>query len=266
MQNFGVVFLSAMVIFLGGCAHKRVLESPIQPVEPAQFWQDQAARRTTLTAFTGKLKMGYEGKKQDVSGKGRILGQLAGSFRLELRDPLGRLHYVLTNKQLELVGYYPRNHQAFRDSTGGKAYFKRVLGIAIPFSEMVCLFAGTLPPRWEKAKLVKWEWDKEKGAFQGIWEQGGETITAWVDSGNKAMQALVWKRLDQTIEADFADYDSCCKGRTDFALAFETKVRIPSEQTAVQVTWESLAPSTQEMPVSAFEFQPGPGDKLSEIK
>jgi hypothetical protein len=210
--------------------------------------------------------MGYEGKRQSISGKGRIVGQQPGSYRLELRDPIGRLHYVLTAQQEELVGYYPRLHQAFTDATGGKAYFKKVLGIAVPFSEMVGLFMGTVPGRWEKAKLRKWEWDREVGAFRGEWEQGGEKLTVWVDSGNAAPQTVRWERAGQVIEAQFSEFDGCCNNRKNFFLAYEVKVQIPSEQTSVQISWDSLSRSSQEVPASAFTFQAGPGDKVSEIR
>ncbi len=259
-------YLAVVLLLAAACSHSPTLRTPLRPLMVRDLWEDQSVRRQALGAFTGKLEMSYQGKKQSVSGKGRIWGRHAGMFRVELRDPLGRLHYVLTNQQAELVGYYPRNHQAFRENTGGRVYFRRLLGVSLPLSEMVGLFAGVLPPNWQAVKPLEWEWDLHRGAFRADWEQGGEKLTAWIDSENVAIRSLVWTRKDQTIEVDFSGFENCCEGKNSFSLAYEAKVRMPSQNTSVSVEWDSLAPTTQQMAPTVFEYHPLEGDKVTELR
>lgn len=255
-----------ITVFLSvGCSHQRVLESPIHPVEPGMFWRDQAVRRGFLTSFSGKLKMSYDGKDQEVSGKGRIVGRAPSGFRVELRDPIGRLHYVLVQKGPQFAVHFPRNKQALKEASGGKAYFKKVLGKELGFSDLALLFTGVVPAKWDKAKFESWEWDKSKGAFRGIAQLGDETLTVWVDSGNEALQSLIWEVGGETVEATYRDYDKCCEGmRGGFALAYEAKVSLSEQDTAMEVVWESL--KRQEVPVAAFDFQPASGDRVVEIR
>ncbi len=255
----------AVTLLVTACSHQRVLESPIHPVDAGMFWRDQAVRRGFLTSFSGKLKMSYDGKDQEVSGKGRIVGRAPNGFRVELRDPIGRLHYVLVQKGTQFAVHYPRNKQAVKEAVGGKAYFKKVLGKDLVFSDLALVFAGVVPAKWDKAKFESWEWDKSKGAFRGIAKQGDETLTVWVDSGNESLQALVWEAGGDKVEATYQDYDKCCEGmRGSFALGYEAKVTLPGQDTAMEVVWESL--KRQDIPVAAFDFQPAAGDRVVEIR
>jgi outer membrane biogenesis lipoprotein LolB len=256
--------LAAAALF--GCAHKAVVESPVQPLEPSDFWRDQTARRALLGGFSAKLKMSYEGRKQSVSGKGRLVGNYPRSFRLELRDPLGRLHFVLTQKGTSVVAHYPRNKQAIRDNTAGKAYFKRLLGVATPFTDWVALFAGVLPAKWEKVRFSRWEWDRDQGAFRGDLAISGEKLTVWIDSANTAIQSLVWEAGEERIEAQYTDREPCCENKAMFTLGYEANVRMPRQKTSVAVTWETLTKPSQEIPATAYEFQPGAGDKVLDLK
>ncbi len=252
-------------VFAVGCAHKQVIDKPLREIRPAMLWKDQAKRRAFLSEFSGKLKMAYEGKDQKVSGKGRIIGRYPGAFRLELRDPLGRLHYVLTVKNELAIASYPRNRQAVRDTSGGSAYFQRVLGVSIPFNELASYFAGVIPLRWEKVPMA-WEWDSEQGAYRGEMKREGEALTVWVDSGNVALQRASWERGDETLEATFSDFSECCgpEGK-GFFLGYEVRVQWPSQRASVDVTWDTLDKSKALIPATAFEFQPN-GEKIIELK
>lgn len=260
------LLFAGLLGLMAACAHQAKVENPIQPLEAADFWRDQTARRAFLGSFSGKLKMGYEGKKQSISGKGRIVGNYPQSFRLELRDPIGRLHYVLVQKGSAVVAYFPRNKQAGRENASGRTYFKRVLGTGIAFNDIVAIAAGILPPKWEKAKFTSWEWDKEQGAFRGLLEQGGEKATVWVDSANTAIQSLVMDVAGETVEAEFGDREPCCETPGGFHLGYEAKLKLPKQQTSVAVTWDTLSRPTQEIPATAFEFTPAQGDKVSDLK
>ncbi len=257
--------LTLVVLVSTACSHQRVLESPVHPVEPSQFWRDQAVRRGFLTSFSGKLKMSYDGKDGEVSGKGRIVGRAPNGFRVELRDAIGRLHYVLIQKGAQFSVHYPRNKRALKESVGGRAYFKKVLGKELPFSDLALVFAGVVPSKWDKAKFDSWGWDKEKGAFRGISRLADETLTVWVDSSNEALQGMRWELGGETVEASYKDYDKCCEGmRGNFGLAYEAKVSLPDQDTAMEVGWESL--KRQEIPASAFDFQPPAGDRVMELR
>lgn len=260
-------FCSAVLLaVLVGCAHHPKVENPIQPLEPSDFARDQTARRAILASVSAKLKMGYEGKKQSVSGKGRLVGNYPGNFRLELRDPLGRLHFVFTQKGENAVAYYPRNKQAARETTSGKTYFKRVIGLGLAFSDLVSVSAGVLPASWQRVPLKSWEWDRSEGAFRGVLEKGGEKMAIWVDSANTAIQRMEWQVDGQTVEVAFEDREPCCESKAVFTLGYEVKWNIPDQSTSVQVSWESLLKPNQEIPSSAFEFQPAPGDKVVDLK
>jgi outer membrane lipoprotein-sorting protein len=255
-----------MLLLVAACAHHPKVETPIQPLEVADFQRDQGARRAFLGSFSGKLKMGYEGKKQSISGKGRIVGNYPQTFRMELRDPIGRLHYVLIQNGTSVTAYFPRNKQAGHENASGRVYFKRVLGLGIPFNDIVAIASGVLPPKWEKVQFTSWEWDKEQGAFKGVLEQGGEKATVWVDSANTAMQSLILETGGETIEAEYSDREPCCETQAGFHLGYEVKVKMPKQQTAVLVSWDALSKPTQDIPATAFEFTTAPGDKVAEMK
>ena len=269
MQAKSITIALFAVLFVG-CSHHKVREKPFQAVQPNMFWQDQSDRRAFLSGFSGKLKLTYDGKSQSVSGKGRIVGKFPNLFRLELRDPIGRLHYVLTSKGSDLAAYYPRNRQALKDSSSGRLYFRRVLGSPFAFPDLAAFFVGVLPDRWDRKKFSSWAWDPEKGAYRGILEQDSEKLTVWVDSEFVGISAIQWETPAETIDAEYTGFEPCCEGgdkvKNLFRLASEVRVRIPSQQTAVEVSWSGLTRPSQEIPATAFELTPAPGDKVLELK
>ncbi|MBY0369127.1 hypothetical protein K2X33_00475 [bacterium] len=254
------------LFFLGGCAHQRVLEKPLKPLVWADFWKDQTVRRGTLGEFSGKLKLGYEGKGQSISGRGRIVGKEAKNFRLELRDPIGRLHYVLVDKAGEVSVHYPRERFGYKDATGGRAYFQKTLGRRVAFAELVSLFLGVLPSQWEKARASGWEWDRDHGAFRGSLELGGENLTVWVDSGHAGLREFDWLRDGHTVHATLADFSDCCdtqgQRRAGFQLAYEVKIDL-GEGASTSASWDSLARPSSPLPAAAFELPFPAGDKVS---
>lgn len=262
-----VVF--AFLFVIAGCAGHRVLEKPIKDLTPSDFWKDQGQRRGLLSGFSGKLKLGYRGKDQEVSGKGRIVGKYPNAFRVELRDPIGRLHYVLVENGNRVWVHFPRNRNGYREEASGKAYFRRALGIPVPFADLAGLFVGEVPARWQNAKHVGWQWDTSVGAFRLELESGGERLKLWVDSEHSSIMRLEWNGSGGKIHAVFSDLDTCCVGVPPsrvFRLAHEVSVTIPDEDTAVELTWDSLVRPTQEIPGGVFEFQAPASDRFVELR
>lgn len=259
--------LCAALLWLAACSHTRVLEKPLRPLQWSDLWKDQNVRRAALTQFSGKLKLAYQGQGQDVSGKGRIVGRQGGQFRLELRDPIGRLHYVLVDTGSEVRVHYPRERVGVEDSTAGEKYFEKNLGERITFAELAAFFLGLLPEGWDKTTPSAWEWDSDLGFFRGSLQKGADSITVWVDSGHAALRRVVWQRAGRAIEARLDDFSECCdtqgQRRAGFQLAYEVKVLLDGGDSKAQVSWDSLSKPTQPLPSTAFELKFPAGDRVT---
>ncbi len=257
--------IAPLLWILGGCAHHARVEKPIRALVVADLLRDQSVRRGYLESFSAKLKMGYESPKQNVSGKGRLVGKYPQLFRLELRDPLGRLHYVLIQNGASVTAHYPRNQQAVKESASGKKYFERILGAPVSFDEIVALAAGVLPTKWEKAPVLNWGWDKEAGAYRAEFVLAKERLTVWVDSANTAIQSLRLETPNGPVTAEYQDREPCCDTKTAFYLGYEVRIRLDRQESSVNVTWDALGKPTQDFAASVFEFVPADKDKVIEI-
>ncbi len=266
MKNF---FLGALglALLLSGCASKPpVQQAPLVPLAPRDFFRDQAERRRVLQDFSGKLKLSYVTEKNPVSGSGRIVGAALDRVRIELRDPLGRLQYVLLKQGERVAASFPRSQKAVTENSGGRAYFQQVLGAPWSLGDLVALFTGRLPKGWESQPVKSWKWDGEKAAYRGLLEDGKHSVTVWVDAKNTSLQSLVWKVGEQTLEVDYEDYDACCEPQDSFKLAHKVSLKLPGEKSEVGVVWDTLKKAAQPAPLALFDFQAAPGDKVVELK
>jgi hypothetical protein len=257
-------FYTLVVCLLMSCASKPVLQAPVRALTFNDFAKEQASRKSALSKVQGKLKLELLTRENPLSGSGRILAEFPDRFRVELRDPLGRVHYILFAKGEKVAAYFPRNKQATVDVQSGRGYFKRVLGAAWSAPELMALFFGIVPGHWDKKSLVQWGWDKERGLFLGQLAKGKEALSLWVDSSDATVRRLEWSVDGKTLDAEYSDFDSCCEAPTDPKLGFDAVVRFRAEDAAVHAAWDSLKPTKAAASGSVFEYQPSPGEVVSE--
>jgi hypothetical protein len=253
-------------ILVSGCVSKPPVEAPLRQVTSRDFLRDQAERRRVLQDFSGKLKLSYVTQSNPVSGSGRIVGFSLDRIRIELRDPIGRLQYVLTKQGERVAAWFPRNQTAMTENTGGRAYFEQVLGAPWSLGDLAALFMGRLPAAWESKPMKQWKWDPEKQAYRGLFEEGMQSLIVWVEPKHTSIQSLLWNLGDRSLSVEYDDLDLCCEPQPSFKLAHKVDLKLPKEGSEVGVVWDSLRKSAQPAPLSVFDFQPAPGDKVTELK
>lgn len=265
MRNL-IIRVWCLSLLLSGCASNPPVEAPIVPLTTRDFFRDQAERRRVLQDFSGKLTLSYVSQKDPVSGSGRIIGNALERVRIELRDPIGRLHYVLLKQGERVAAWFPRNQKAVTENTGGRAYFQQVLGAPWSLSDLMAIFMGRLPRSWENKPVKQWKWDADKKAYRALLEEGKQSIAFWVGAKSASMESLVWSVGDRSLEVEYNDFDSCCDPKASFAFAHKVDLKLPGEKSEVGVVWDSLRKSAQPAPLSVFDLQPAPSDKVVELK
>ncbi len=132
-----------IVLLLACCAHA----PPKSPtgLKLDSVLRDQSKRLTLAKALAGKMWLHYEGKKESGTGQGWVISQLPGESRLELRDPLGRLRYLVVLNGQQFMAVYPTERIAYLDEKAGSAYLERLLGSDFSFRDLQLIFLGILP-------------------------------------------------------------------------------------------------------------------------
>lgn len=246
------------LLLVTACAHLP-RRSPTG-LTPAAFWIAQQTRVTVLSKISGKLNVRYSGKKQSVSGRGRILVQGPQKVRLELRDPLGRLQYVLTLDGKDMVAYYPSQKTAYLDDRAGTEYLREFMGIDVSLSELESLFVGIIPPLSPRNAFASWDWDPEAGYYRGVLDQTkGQKVTAWVDGEHGALRDLELDSAAEKIRVHYSDFSSCCGGTEAVPLASTVAIELERSKVSMEVEWQDIEALGQ--PRGAEVFQASlPGD------
>jgi hypothetical protein len=227
-----------------GCAHTPSAEPTGLKAET--FWQEQRDRSTDTRQLSSRIYFRYESKKENVGGQGRLVLQAPDALRMELRDPFGRLQYLVTLHDRRFVARYPRQNLAYLDKLGGAAYLKRVLGLNVSFQELKSLLTGEVPPGWRKPQFDVWRWDGESGAYVGEFHNGSRTVECVVDPQSAALREI---RVRDSLPGGeavirYSDFSPCCQAEngTGAPLPFAHLVRLEMPQTgsAVSVDWEEI--------------------------
>lgn len=231
---------SALLIFLGGCTHL----PPRQPtgLTANDFWKDQVLRRKLTGSISAKLRLRYEAHKEGISGKGRLLTQAPNQLRLELRDPLGRVQYLVTLSGSQFAAYYPTQKRAYRDSSGGMQYMKRFLGFPFSFRDLESLLVGVLPPSISSDRFETWGWVPDKEVYRGVSSKDGAVLVCDVDPDTAAIRSLQWESGKEVAIVTYSDFAPCCGGSQSVRFGDSVSVQLKLAASKVEAEWDDIAP------------------------
>jgi outer membrane biogenesis lipoprotein LolB len=242
------LLIFSSLLLLVGCQHV----SPRQPtgLTASAFWKDQQNRLAETGRLAGKIAVRLQGKKDRISGRGRLLAVMPDQIRLELRDPLGRMQYALSLHGKDAVAYYPSQKLAYLDSRSGFEYLKRFLGLELTLAELEQVFVGVLPGA-RKSELTGWEWDREKGYYRATLppepnSDNVRKITIFVDGRTAALAELEVETKHETLRIVYTDPEPCCDRRaklgegTAVAVGQTVSIHLENARASVEVEWENI--------------------------
>ncbi len=253
------LFVVAFVVLIASCVHKPPAATPTGLL-PADFWRDQQRRVFATSSISGKVHVRYEGNRDRVSGKGLLVAQLPDHIRLELRDPLGRTHYIAGLDKTRLVAYYPRQKLAYVDQHSGNAYLKKTFGMEVSFSELHQIMLGMLPSSRPGMPVDSWDWDAEKGAYRALIKLRGNPATVWIDGTRGTIQEMFLTVGQEKIHVEYQDFESCCErdsasGKVaGVAMAANVSVRLERLKTLVAFEWDKIDSTAGNASGSTFEI------------
>lgn len=231
--------LGVATLFLVGCASA----PPRQPTGLGEkaFWNDQARRAAKLRNVNGALGVRYKTKQTNVGGRGRIASSLGEGLRLELRDPLGRVRFLVSLKGARFAAYYPSEKKAYVDSEHGTRYLRQFLGVGASFEEVQDLFFGVMPRTFGLKKLDTWDWDANRGAYLGTAKLRNGALRVWVHPDHGAIEMLQAQRGNDVVEVRYSDFLPCC-GKGSPALANVVVLEPEHRRTSITAEWDDLSP------------------------
>jgi|GEM_PF-1703486 len=232
------------LLFLSSCSHLPE-KAPIA-FTPTQFWNEQALRSSQVSRIFGKVKMHYRGKKESISGRGRVVAELPTRIRMELRDPLGRMRYLVTLAGGSLVAYYPTLKIAYLDARSGAAYLKRIVGTSLSFDELQSLMLGLLPKSLHQKSFKEWKWDGGKGLYRGTLEFEERLLTLGIDPKLIAIREAQVDSRKESLQLNYADFQPCCEAigklssKERVALAQSVNVSHLTSHSYIDVEWDEM--------------------------
>jgi hypothetical protein len=220
----------------------------------SRFLQLQRDRQKAFHQLSGKVGLRYEGIKDSISGNGRYLSGTKHQYRLEIRDPLGRLHYLAALSDKNFQAHYPRQSKAYIDDQGGRAYLKKLAGISLDFHSLVGLAVGIIPRVYNKNSMDSWEWDEAAGLYRGDAKIGTASVEYAVDGASGTLVSLSVRNPTTVVEVQYSDLEPCCDGfELQQTLARVAEVRWPQSRASFNFEWNDLKSLSQEPKAASFE-------------
>lgn len=232
------VLMAAAFLVLAGCAST----PPRQPTGLGEkaFWLDQAKRSAKLKNVNGAIAVRYKTKQTNVGGRGRIASTLGDGMRLELRDPLGRVRFLVSLRGSRFAAFYPSEKKAYVDSEHGTRYLRQFMGVGASFEEVQDLFFGVMPRTFRITRLDGWDWDATKGAYVGSAKlPKGGALKVWVHPDHAAIEMLQAQRGNDVVEVRYSDFSPCC-GKGSPVLANVVVLEPEHRRTSITAEWDDL--------------------------
>lgn len=240
-----LVRVVCFILLLQACSFSPTKRPGPTGLTADDFWREQDARFQELQLTSGKLRLRYKGKTQSVGGAGRWLLQLPHQARLELRDPLGRLAFLVAMEGAQFIAYYPSQKQAYVGGEGGRNFLKRLLGLSARFGDLQRIAVGLLPSVVEPKQTVRWEWDDTTGTYRlGLKSKEGAFV-AFVDPKTAALREISVDMGNEMIRVVYEDFDDCC-GAVGFganktvSVGNSVRVYLEKAKTQFEIEWEEL--------------------------
>ena len=239
-----------LVLMMAGCAHT----PPRQPtgLKAADFWSKQRERRAAISRLQAKVHVRYQGPRESVSGKGRLLFDFPDRLRLEIRDPLGRLQYLAAVDREAFTAYYPSQARAYRDAQAGRAYVRRFLGIPLSFRDLQSVFLGVIGDATGVGSFTEWEWVPDRGQYRGVGSVGATRVICHVDPDTALPVEVEWETGGERLSVHYADFENCCAG-PPILLAHEVEIAVESGGTRVATEWGAVERVKDKIQGQAFK-------------
>lgn len=253
---------SFLLISLAACTHAPVAKAPGPALSTElttdRFWEEQRERAEEAAQISAKVRVSYQGRGgKKVAGNGRLVIQPDAKLRLELRDPLGRIHYLAALTNGHFVAHYPRQKLAYVDDKAGGAYVLDFLGIDFNFSELHSLLLGIVPARFSKAAFDTWHYDKESKTYRGLLTVSDYRVIATVDPVTAALRGLELSSRAGKITLDYSAFEPCCHGLASsrsVRVAQVVDLKLDRARTALSIEWEKITPLDQARPDEVFRL------------
>lgn len=260
MKNLHALFF---LLALSACVHQKpvaVEDSSSKTVTWDLVTKEQAVRSGALSSILGKMSVEFEGHDDSVRGLGTSAAILPNDYLLEIRDPVGRLHFQAVARGNAFEGYFPRHKKIYKDQGSGRPFFQKTWGIPISFPEMSRLSAGLLPKALEKQKPSALSW--KDGVYEGKFEVDGASTVVGLNSEG-ALTRLNWQRKEGDVEVSWRDFRPCCKwtsvNANSFAIAHV--IEIKTKDSIILIRWKSFQ-NWELVPNDAFKVQTAAGTKV----
>lgn len=252
-----------MLTWLAGCSSvstsKRVFKSG-EEISSAQvgFWLDQRFRSSDLKNVLGKLRLSYQTPKESISARGQMLRQGLSRIRMELRDPLGKLHLLAVLDGSQFSAVYPRRKVAYLENRSGNLYFKKTLGFDLSFRDIESLSMGALPAGWRKDAFDRWDWDPTRRQYVGRLTSAGRGITVRVDGERLAIREIEATLPTDSFRIGYQDMASCCRtagvdSEVQFSIAHRIELTSRKRRSNLQIEFENVDLPERARPRGAFE-------------
>jgi hypothetical protein len=208
-----IIFLIGAIL-ISACSSTGPVQ-PAQVVKPQElwdlFWKSQN-RKQEETQFTqSKIRIDMVEKKRSLSGTGTLLANPDG-LRLEVRDPLGRLQYLVgLQSKKDFIAYYPSQNVAYLDGVQGARYLREFLNLGMSFSELKELWWGVLPFSKGEARLESIKNAEKKGQYWISLGKAAIQAEALVDSETGDLLKLNWRSPSFEADFEFSDFARCCQ-------------------------------------------------------
>lgn len=259
-----IIYLVGLFFALSGCVHQKPVSlEDSKPLTWEQVGNEQKLRTDAFSTLLGKMSVEFEGRDESVRGLGTSGVLLPNDYLLEIRDPVGRLHFQAVNRGSAFEGYFPRHKTVYKDRASGRSFFQKNWGIPISFPEMSRLSAGLLPKSFEKQRPHFFS--PKDGFYEGKFEVDGAEATVDLNSDG-ALTRLSWHRKDGDVDVNWRDFRPCCKWTTSDGSSFAVAhaIEIKTKGSIILIRWKSLR-NWEAVPADAFKVQTAADTKVIQL-
>lgn len=235
MKN--IILFVLLLIFVSSCTHTQTKPAP-RALTWSEVMAEQKKREEAVQSLIGKMSVEFDAEKDSVRGLGTCGAQFPDNFLLEIRDPVGRLHFQAVNRGNKFEGYFPRLGKLYKDTRAGRNFFTRTWDIPVSFKELYRASAGLLPRKIDPSKMKELTWNGQVFVGQAELEDG--TLDVEIRADEMALSKLVWQRKDNAIEIQWRDFRPCCDWAPESNLAFAHVIEVKSKDNVIAIDWKSL--------------------------
>ncbi len=233
-----ILSLTAVFLFVR-CSHVPLVK-PTGLLQTS-FWEEQTHRRLQMRSILAKAKISYLGKDESLTGIARVRSIESNGFRLEIRDPLGRMQLLSVLHGVSFTAYYPTRKLAYRDTLSGLRFLDQLFGAALSMSELQSLVLGLLPASI-KSPFLHWDWDQQEGAYVGNTQLNDRSFTCVVDAYTAVLRRI---EISPRLVFLYSDFRTCCdsnNSRLGHQVLFENQ----QAQTSITIDWEEIRQDSEQ--------------------